>query len=81
MELFSAAQLQHVDDSVADFVVAAVEAASTRGHGVDAGDGFMDDGIETFFFDFVGPVKAVFLADPGSTEGAGAVAGNTVLAI
>lgn len=81
MQLFSAAQLQHVDDGVADFIVAAVEAASTRGHGVDAGDGFLNDSVETFFFDFVGPVEAVFLANTGSAQGAGTVAGNTVLAI
>lgn len=81
MQLFSAAQLQHVDDGVADFIVAAVEAASTRGHGVDAGDGFLNDSVETFFFDFVGPVEAMFLADFGSAKCAGAVAGDTVLAV
>ena len=47
--LLGATQLQHIDHGVADFVVAAIETATARGHGIDAGDGFADQGVETLF--------------------------------
>ena len=79
--LLGATQLQHIDHGVADFVVAAIETATARGHGIDAGDGFADQGVETLFLNFVGPVEPMLLAHAGRTQRTGAMTGDTVLPI
>jgi len=70
--LFRPTFLQHVNHRAANFVVTAIEAATARRHRVDAIDRFLHQGIETFFFDLVRPVKAMLLADTGSAQRTGA---------